>query len=136
MWYHGKIKEVVRLTNKVIAGQYERDYLLSFEQTFSKIIMLQTEYAALRHADKDMSHYRDKLVNLRMSIEMHKMMAIGFVLKLVDKIPLKLYRSNVDVVNGVSVISGFEYKDCKYKDPTRNALCQWIDNVRKQLEAK
>lgn len=127
MWYHGKIKEVVRLTNRVIAGQYERDYLLSFEQTFSKIIMLQTEYAALRHVDKDMSHYRDKIVNLRMSIEMHKMMAIGFVLKLVDKIPLKLYRFNID---------GLEYKDCKYKDPTRNALCQWIDNVRKQLEAK
>lgn len=127
MWYHGKIKEVVRLTNKVIAGQYERDYLLSFEQTFSKIIMLQTEYAALRHADKYMSHYRDKLVNLRMSLEMHKMMAIGFVLKLVDKIPLKLYRSNID---------SLEYKDCKYKDPTRNALCQWIDNVKKQLEAK
>ena len=127
MWYHGKIKEVVRLTNKVIAGQYERDYLLSFEQTFSKIIMLQTEYAALRHADKDMSHYRDKLVNLRMTIETHKMMAIGFVLKLVDKIPLKLYRPNID---------GLEYKDCKYKDPTRNALCQWIDNVKKQLEAK
>lgn len=127
MWYHGKIKEVVRLTNKVIAGQYERDYLLSFEQTFSKIIMLQTEYAALRRADEDMSRYRDKLVNLRMSIEMHKMMAIGFVLKLVDKIPLKLYRSN---------INGLEYKDCKYKDPTRRALCQWIDNVKKQLEAK
>ena len=127
MWYHGKIKEVVRLTNKVIAGQYERDYLLSFEQTFSKIIMLQTEYAVLRRADKDMSHYRDKLVNLRMAIETHKMMAIGFVLKLVDKIPLKLYRSN---------IGGLEYKDCKYKDPTRNALCQWIDNVKKQLEAK
>ena len=127
MWYHGKIKEVVRLINKVIAGQYERDYLLSFEQTFSKIIMLQTEYAALRRADKDMSHYRDKLVNLRISIEMHKMMAVGFVLKLVDKIPLKLYRSNID---------GLEYKDCKYKDPTRNALCQWIDNVKKQLEAK
>lgn len=127
MWYHGKIKEVVRLTNKVIAGQYERDYLLSFEQTFSKIIMLQTEYAALRRADKDMSQCRDKLVNLRMSIEMHKTMAIGFVLKLADKIPLKLYRSNID---------GLEYKDCKYKDPTRNALCQWIDNVKKQLEAK
>lgn len=127
MWYHGKIKEVVRLTNKVIAGQYERDYLLSFEQTFSKIIMLQTEYAALRRADEDMSRYRDKLVNLRMSIEMHKTMAIGFVLKLVDKIPLKLYRSNID---------GLEYKDCKYKDPTRRALCQWIDNVKKQLEAK
>ena len=127
MWYHGKIKEVVRLTNKVIAGQYERDYLLSFEQTFSKIIMLQTEYAALRRADEDMSRYRDKLVNLRMSIEMHKTMAIGFVLKLVDKIPLKLYRSNID---------GLEYEDCKYKDPTRRALRQWIDNVKKQLEAK
>ena len=127
MWYHGKIKEVVRLTNKVIAGQYERDYLSSFEQTFSKIIMLQAEYAALRRADGDMSRYRDKIVNLRMSIEMHKTMAIGFVLKLVDKIPLKLYRSNID---------SLEYKDCKYKDPTRRALCQWIDNVKKQLEAK
>lgn len=127
MWYHGKIKETVKLINKVIAGQYERDYLLSFEQTFSKIIMLQAEYAVLRRADGDMSRYRDKIVNLRMSIEMHKMMAIGFVLKLVDKIPLKLYRSNID---------SLEYKDCKYKDPTRNALCQWIDNVKKQLEAK
>lgn len=38
-------------------------------------------------------------------------------------------------VNGVFVISGLEYKDCKYKDPTRRALCQWIDNVKKQLEA-
>lgn len=85
MWYHGKIKKTVRLTNKVIAGEYERDYLLSFEQTFSKIIMLQAEYAALRQADKDMSRYRDELVNLRMAIEMHKMMAIGFVLKLADK---------------------------------------------------
>lgn len=96
MRYHGKIKETVKLINKVIAGQYERDYLLSFEQTFSKIAMLQAEYVALRRADKDMSHYRDKLVNLRMSIETHKMMAIGFVLKLVDKIPTKLYRPNVE----------------------------------------
>lgn len=127
MWYRGKIKEVVRLTNKVIAGQYERDYAKAFEQTFVSIVTLQMEYAALRRADKDMSHYRDKLVNLRMSIEMHKMMAVGFVLKLVDKIPLKIYRSNID---------GLEYKDCKYKDPTRRALCQWIDNVKKQLEAK
>nr|DAN19344.1 MAG TPA: hypothetical protein [Caudoviricetes sp.] len=38
-------------------------------------------------------------------------------------------------VNGVFVISGLEYKDYKYKDPTRRALCQWIDNVKKQLEA-
>lgn len=39
-------------------------------------------------------------------------------------------------VNGVSVVSGLEYKDCQYKDPTRRALCQWIDNVKKQIEAK
>lgn len=39
-------------------------------------------------------------------------------------------------VNGVSVISGLEYKDCQYKDPTRRALCQWIDNVKKQIETK
>ena len=37
-------------------------------------------------------------------------------------------------VNGVSVISGLEYKDCQYKDLTRRSLCQWIDNVKKQIE--
>ena len=101
MWYYGKVKEIVTLSTKVIVGKYERDYAKAFEQTFSSIVTLQMEYAALRRAQdddrlnsrqtgKDTSHYHERLIQLRQSIEMQKLMAIGFVLKLVDKIPLKL----------------------------------------------
>ena len=107
MWYRGKIKEIIKLTNKVIAGQYERDYAKAFEQTFVSIVTLQMEYAALRRAQddgrmdprqmgKDTSHYHERLIELRHSIEMHKLMAIGFVLKLVNKIPIKLYRPYIE----------------------------------------
>lgn len=107
MWYHGKIKDIVNLTNKVIAGKFERDYVKAFEQTFGSIVTLQMEYAALRRAQdddrlnsrqmgKDTSHYHERLIELRQSIEMHKLMAIGFVLKLVNKIPARLYHPNVE----------------------------------------
>lgn len=107
MWYHGKIKEIIKLTNKVIVGKYERDYVKAFEQTFGSIVTLQMGYAALRRAKddyrlnsrqmgKDTSHYHERLIELRHSIELHKLMAIGFVLKLVDKIPIKTYRLNVE----------------------------------------
>ena len=107
MWYHGKIKEIVTLSTKVIAGKFECDYVKAFEQTFGSIVILQMEYAALRRAQdddrmnprqigKDTSHYHERLIQLRQSIEMNKLMAIGFVLKLVDKIPLKLCKPNVE----------------------------------------
>ena len=142
MWYHGKVKEIVTLSTRVIVGKYERDYAKAFEQTFSSVVTLQMEYAALRRAQdddrlnsrqtgKDTSHYHERLIQLRQSIEMQKLMAIGFVLKLVDKIPLKIYRFKID---SVSVIGSLEYKDCQYKDLTRRSLCQWIENVKKQIE--
>lgn len=107
MWYNGKIKEIVTLSTKVIAGKFERDYAEAFMVVFNSIVTLQMEYAALRRAQddnrlksrqmgKDTPHYHERLIQLRQSIEMHKLMAIGFVLKLVDKIPTKLYRPNVE----------------------------------------
>nr|DAE24953.1 MAG TPA: hypothetical protein [Myoviridae sp. ctxjh1] len=107
MFYHGKIKEIVTLSTKVIAGKFERDYAKAFEQTFSSIVTLQMEYAALRRTQddgrmnprqmgKDTSYYHERLIQLRYSIESQKLMAIGFVLKLADKIPLNLCKPNTE----------------------------------------
>lgn len=107
MWHHGKIKEIVTLSTKVIVGKYERDYAKAFMVVFDSLLLLQMEYAALRRAQddgvlnsrqtgKDTSHYHERLIQLRQSIELQKLMAIGFVLKLVDKIPLKLCKPNTE----------------------------------------
>ena len=140
MCYHGKIKESVV---KTIYGLPYRENPLRIirsllaERHRSKLKcdrleqLLKKNDLSPRRTGKDISRLREELRQSHVSVTYYNFMVERYVLKLVEEIPLKIYRFKV---GDVSVISGLEYKDCQYKDFTRNALCQWIDNVKKQIE--
>ena len=142
MWHHGKIKEFVvktiynlpyrenplRIIRSLLAKRHRSKLKCDrLEQ------LLKKNDLSPRSTGKDISHLREELMQSHVSVTYYNFMVERYVLKLVDEIPLKIYRFKVD---SVSVIGSLEYKDCQYKDLTRRALCQWIDNVKKQLEAK
>nr|DAS00480.1 MAG TPA: hypothetical protein [Caudoviricetes sp.] len=136
MFYHGKIKESVVKT--IYSLPYRENPLMIIRSLLikrhrSKLKcdrldqLLKKNNLSPRRTGKDISHLREELRQSHVSVTYYNFMVERYVLKIVDGMPIKIYRSNANVIK---VVSDLVYKDCLPRDipenPVLRALDAWV----------
>nr|DAV72588.1 MAG TPA: hypothetical protein [Caudoviricetes sp.] len=136
MFYHGKIKDSVVKTIHSLPYRENplriiRELLVERHQSKLKCDrleqLLKKNGLSPRRTGKDISHLREELRQSHVSITYYNFMVERYVLKLVEEMPIKIYRPNA---NMIKVISDFVYKDRlpkhKFKSPVLQAMSEWV----------
>lgn len=109
VWYHGKIKESVVKTIYSLPYRENplriiREFLVKRHRSKLKCDrleqLLKKNDLSPRRTGKDISHLRDELRQSHVSVTYYNFMVERYVLKLVDKIPIKIYRPNANMIKG------------------------------------
>ena len=138
VWYHGKIKESVVKTIYSLPYRENplriiRSLLVKRHQSKLKCDrleqLLKKNDLSPRRTGKDISHLREELRYAYTTVTYYNFMVERYVLKLVEEIPIKIYRHNA---NMIKVISDFVYKDCllrhRFKSPVLQAMSELADH--------